>query len=87
MVIPTDYFHDIDRGDLDADNYGISTLIDARNAVFGSHLAVQGIVTRITNNFVYVQDETAATTLFSRPFLLHLTLLALMKLLKTEIYR
>lgn len=68
MVIPTDYFHDIDRGDLDADNYGISSLIDARNAVFGSHLAVQGIVTRITNNFVYVQDETAATTLFSRPF-------------------
>ncbi|MBO6793705.1 MAG: T9SS type A sorting domain-containing protein [Balneolaceae bacterium] len=68
MTVPTVYFHDIDRADLNIDNYDASPIIDARNSVYGTHLAVQGIVTRITNNFVYVQDETAATTLFSRPF-------------------
>jgi hypothetical protein len=68
MVIPTVYFHDIDRADLNADNYGITSVIDARMSPFGSHLAIQGIVTRVTNNFVYVQDGTAGTNLFSRPF-------------------
>ncbi len=68
MEVPTVYFHDIDRSDLNIDNYDITPIIDARNSAYGTHLAVQGIVTRITNNFVYVQDETAATTLFSRPF-------------------
>lgn len=68
MVIPTVYFHDIDRADLNADNYGITSVMDARMSPFGSHLAIQGIVTRVTNNFVYVQDGTAGTNLFSRPF-------------------
>ncbi len=66
MEIPTVYFHDIDRADLTADNYGISSVIDARMTPIGTHLAIQGIVTRVTNNFVYVQDGTAGTNLFSR---------------------
>lgn len=30
------------------------------------HVAIQGIVTRTTHNYVYVQDETAGIMLFSR---------------------
>jgi hypothetical protein len=67
-TVPTDYFHDVDRADQTPSNYGITSIIDARNADLFTHLAIQGVVTRATTNFVYVQDETAATMLFSRPF-------------------
>ena len=66
--VPNVYYNDIDRSDLNIDNYAAIPIIDARNAFYGSHLAIQGIVTRVTYNFVYLQDETAGTMLFSRDF-------------------
>lgn len=65
---PEVYFSDIEPVDQTPSNYGITSIIDARSLDVGTHIAIQGIVTRTTNNFVYVQDETAATLLFSRPF-------------------
>ncbi len=68
VTVPNTYYNDIDRSDLNIDNFEALPIIDARNAFYGSHLSIEGIVTRVTYNFVYVQDETAGTMLFSRPF-------------------
>ncbi|GAB5408724.1 MAG: hypothetical protein BalsKO_10890 [Balneolaceae bacterium] len=64
---PEVFYSDIEPTDQTPSNYGITPLIDARGTDIGTHLAIQGIVTRTTNNFVYVQDETAASMMFSRP--------------------
>lgn len=64
---PEVYFSDIEPEDQTPSNYGITSIMDARSLEIGTHVAIQGIVTRTTNNFVYVQDETAATMMFSRP--------------------
>jgi hypothetical protein len=66
-TVQTDYFHDIDRADQNFKNYEITSILDARNSLNNSHLAIKGIVTRATSNFVYIQDETAGTMVFSRP--------------------
>lgn len=66
VTAPTVYFHGIDRNDLNADNYGISQISDVRGLGVYHHVAIQGIVTRTTHNYVYVQDETAGIMLFSR---------------------
>lgn len=68
VTTPTVYHHNVDRADQNPDTYGISSIFDARNSPLNSHLAVQGIVTRTTTNWVFIQDETAATMAFSRPF-------------------
>ncbi len=68
VTVPTVYFHGIDRNDLDVDNYGISSISEARNSPIYTHMAIQGIVTRTTRNFVYMQDETGGIMLFSRPW-------------------
>lgn len=68
VTLPEVYFSDIEPTDQTPSNYGITTISDTRGLDLGTHVAIQGIVTRVTYNFVYIQDETAATTLFSRPF-------------------
>ena len=65
---PTVYFNDFEPADRNPDNYGISSLLDARALINQSHIAIEGIVTRTTYNFVYLQDETGATMAFSRPW-------------------
>jgi hypothetical protein len=66
-TVQTDYFHDITRADQNFENYQITSILDARNSLNNSHLAIKGIVTRATSNFVYIQDETAGTMVYSRP--------------------
>ncbi len=65
---PVHYFNDFERADQDPDNYGITSIQDARNLPMNTHVATQGIVTSITYNFVYIQEGDAATLIFRRPF-------------------
>ena len=66
LELPVADYQDVSRADLDVYTYPLHTLQEVRDTTYGTHIAFEGIVTRTTTNFVYVQDETAATMIFSR---------------------
>ena len=66
IMLATTYYDDIDRANLNTDNFVITPMIDARNSFYGSHINVEGIVTKTTTNWLYLQDETGAIMTFSR---------------------
>lgn len=69
VTLPTAYYSDFEPADRNPDNYGITSIADSRLDAVGTHLAVEGIVTSATTNWVHLQDESGAgTMIFSRPF-------------------
>lgn len=66
ITVPTVYFHGIEPEDLSIANHEIISIAEARLTPQSTHIAVQGIVTRATRNFVYLEDETGGTMIFSR---------------------
>ena len=69
VTAPTHYFGDIEPADLDVTSYAISVMedldLDVDPSLRNHHVAVQGIVTKISHNTLYLQDETDAMMVYS----------------------
>jgi hypothetical protein len=69
VTAPTHYFGDIEPADLDVTSYAISAMedldLDVDPTLRNHHVAVQGIVTKISHNTLYLQDGTDAMMVYS----------------------
>ncbi|MEL0010480.1 MAG: carbohydrate-binding module family 20 domain-containing protein, partial [Bacteroidota bacterium] len=69
VTAPTHYFGDIEPADLDVTSYAISAMedldLDVDPSLRNHHVAVQGIVTKISHNTLYLQDGTDAMMVYS----------------------
>lgn len=68
VELPMVYFSDIDRAAFNGTKYETISIENARNLTLNDYAEIRGIVTRVTTNFVYLEDETAGIMLFSRPY-------------------
>ena len=69
VTAPTHYFGDIEPADLDVNSYAISAMedldLDVDPTLRNNHVAIQGIVTKISHNTLYLQDGTDAMIVYS----------------------
>jgi hypothetical protein len=65
---PTVYFGDIGPAEYRLQSLPLATIQEAREQQLGTKVMIEGVVTRVTYNFVYIQDGSAGMLLFSRPW-------------------
>ena len=69
VTAPTHYFGDIEPADLDVNSYTVSAIqdldLEINPSLQNHHVAVQGIVTKISHNSLYLQDGTDAIMVYS----------------------